>query len=163
MEEIQGICPWPQSLWGHEKVLHEQRGTGKQFRACWVPSFLFVLFVLFWDFTWKEERFEREFWKVFNSGLPLLPSKYKAKLLLSSVGMLSTFSLLQRAVGFFFFFFCICSLLFETISSVLCLHLSFCLSPQWDLKVMATSLWSGETLVLCKCHAWFLSTEQLKL
>lgn len=44
------------------------------------------MFVLFWDFTWEEERVDKEFWKVFSSGLPLLPLKYRAKLLLSSVG-----------------------------------------------------------------------------
>lgn len=48
--------------------------------------FLSVLFVLFWDFTWEEETVERELWKVFGCGLPLLPLKQEAKLLLSSVG-----------------------------------------------------------------------------
>lgn len=86
VEEIQGICLWPQNLWGHAEVLRERQGAGEQFRACWVSSFLFVLFVLFWDFTWEEERVEREFWKVFSSGVPLLPLKYRPKLLLSSMG-----------------------------------------------------------------------------
>lgn len=86
VEEIQGICLWPQDLWGHAEVLHERQGAGKQFRACWVFCFLFVLFVLFWDFTWEEERVEREFWKVFSFGLPQLPLKYRAKLLLSPMG-----------------------------------------------------------------------------
>lgn len=86
VEEIQGICLWPQNLWGHAEVLRERRGAGRQFRACWVSSFHFVLFVLFWDFTWEEERVEREFWKVFSSGLPLLPLSYRAELLLSSMG-----------------------------------------------------------------------------
>lgn len=83
-----------------QKVLHERQGAGKQFRACWVSSFLFVLFVLFWDFTCKKERVEREFWKVFNSGLSLFPLKYNAKLLLSSMRMMNIFSLLQSILLF---------------------------------------------------------------
>lgn len=82
VEEIQGICLWPPNLWGHAEVLHEGQEAGKQFRDCWESSFLSVLFVLFWDYTWEKERVQREFWKVFSSALPLLPWKYRAKLLL---------------------------------------------------------------------------------
>lgn len=84
VEEIQGICLWPQNLWGHAEFLHEWQEAGKQFTGCWESSFLSVLFVLFWDYTW--ERVEREFWKVFSSTLPLLPQKYRAKLLRISKG-----------------------------------------------------------------------------
>lgn len=81
VEEIQGICLWPQNLWGHAEVLHERQEARRQFRDCWESFFLFVLFVLFWDYTWEKERVEREFWKVFSSALPLLPRKYRAKCL----------------------------------------------------------------------------------
>lgn len=45
-----------------------------------LPFFLFCLFSF--GTTHGKKRVEREFWKVFNSALPLLPWKYRAKLLL---------------------------------------------------------------------------------